>query len=81
MADNDNSNVNVNTNDDVANAPPEEAPVANSGEEMEIDPSPADLKIFEPDFGTLKAEPPMSSIVVPSTLWGRTMTWQVRTSL
>jgi hypothetical protein len=70
MADNDNSNVNVNTTDDVANAPPEEAPVANSGEEMEIDPSPADLKIFEPDFGTLKAEPPMSSIVVPSTSMG-----------
>jgi hypothetical protein len=69
MADNDNSNVPVNTNDGVANAP-EEAPVANSGEEMEIDPSPADLKIFEPDFGTLKAEPPMSSIVVPSTSMG-----------
>jgi hypothetical protein len=39
---------------------------ANSGEEMEIDPSPADLKIFEPDFGVLKAEPSMSSIVNPS---------------
>jgi hypothetical protein len=50
----------------VANAPPEEAPAANSGEEMEIDPSPADLKIFQPDFGTLIAEPSMSSIVNPS---------------
>jgi hypothetical protein len=67
MADNnDNTNVNVNTNDAVANAPPEEAPAANSGEEMEIDPSPADLKIFQPDFGTFIAEPSMSSIVNPS---------------